>query len=261
MHNDLLLNPSKSETMTTGTRAQLGNGGIDGGVDVAGAAVSPASHVRIMGVTLDSRLSFDKHISDIVRIAFYHLRGLQHVRKFLDKKTAHTIACSLVGSRLDYCNSVLAGVSDHNIKRLQRVQNTAARTVANIGRRSSASRTMFDLHWLPVSKRIDFKVALTTFKVLTTNEPKYLRSLLKLSVPVRSLRSSDKHTLVVPLCKSALSSRAFSCYAPKLWNSLPQPIRDCITHVPGSDNYCKLSVFKSRLKTFLFNTAYDTVTI
>ena len=79
MHNDLLLNPSKSETMTTGTRAQLGNVGVDGGVDVAGAAVSPASHMRIMGVTLDSRLSFDKHIADIVRIAFYHLRGLQHI--------------------------------------------------------------------------------------------------------------------------------------------------------------------------------------
>ena len=106
--------------------------------------------LKIMGVTLDSALSFNKHVSDVVCATSFHLRALKHVRKVVDKPTANVIACCVLGSRLDYCNSVLAGMSNCNIKRLQRVQHFAARTVANAHSRSSVSCIMKDLHWLSI---------------------------------------------------------------------------------------------------------------
>jgi len=82
-----------------------------------------------LGVTLDSALTFNKHISNFTRCCHYHMRTLRHIRPLLTLDTAKTIAASIVGSTLDYCNSLLYGVSKANIDRLQRVQNVVARVV------------------------------------------------------------------------------------------------------------------------------------
>ena len=77
-------------------------------------------------------------------------------------------------------------MSAHNINRLQRIQNTAARIVHNSRGRSSISAMLRELHSLPVAQRIDYKVTLITFKVLTLNQLAHLRSLLPIFAPVRS---------------------------------------------------------------------------
>lgn len=191
------------------------------------------------------------------------MRGLGHIRKVLDPTTANTIACSIIGSRLDYCNAVLAGVSAHSINRLQLVQNSAARVVLNAARRSSATDLLRELHWLPIVQRIDFKVALLTFKALSCNEPKYLCNLVKVNAPIRSTRSSSSLSLTQPFCSTALASRAFSIYAPRLWNNLPKALRDTLVYIPSLSccdfNALSVSVdsFKRSLKTVFFNRALN----
>ena len=100
------------------------------------------------------------------------------------------------------------------------------------------------LHWLPVTERIDYKILLLTFKSLHGMAPEYLSELLSVYKPGRSLRSSGKSLLVTPKYKylKSYGQRAFSCAAPVLWNSLPDDIRSCNS----------LTVFKSKLKIFLF---------
>jgi hypothetical protein len=189
------------------------------------------------------------------------LRALRHIRSRLDRSTANIIACSFVASRLDYCNAVLAGMSKCNICRLQRVQNKAARIVVNSYGRTSMSAILKDLHWLPIAQRIDYKIALTTFKVLTTNQPVYLRSLLQINVPVRNLRSASNGIILnVPFCKTVIASRAFSCYAPQLWNTLPQSLRDSVSCVWG-DSKAAVDNFKRMLKTLLFSAAFNSGTM
>jgi hypothetical protein len=260
MFNDLKLNPSKSEALIVGTRHQMKSEKFNSNsIEISGVTVPISDHVKLLGVTFDNILSFDRHTSDICSNAFFHLRALRHIRCKLDKSTANSIACSFVASRLDYCNAILANMSAHNINRLQRVQNSAARIVHNSYGRSSASALLRELHWLPVAQRIDYKVALTTFKVLTANQPAYLRSLLQVFTPVRSLRSSSKGILLnVPLCKTASATRAFSNYAPRLWNSLPQSLRDSAQLERGADAF-SVNHFKSLLKTMLFSSAFGGV--
>ena len=102
--------------------------------------------------------------------------------------------------------------------------------------------TLSALHWLPVKKRIEFKIAAITYKVLQNKQPSYLFEILEPYNPPRDLRSSNKVLLTKPLIKSALGRRSFSYAAPHIWNMLPDHLR----------NATSLSSFTSKLKTHFF---------
>ena len=150
------------------------------------ALPAPRSHfpvkLKSLGVTLDSELSFDQHVNNIVKASNFNIRALRHIRPMLDQTVANTVACSIVSTRPDYCNSLLLGTSTKNIQKLQRVQNTLARVVSGTRKRDHITPILRKLHWLPVAQRLEYKVALITHKVLSTQQPQYLNSLIS-SVP------------------------------------------------------------------------------
>ena len=117
---------------------------------VAGAPIAISKHIKSLGVTLDGKLSFDKHVDNVCRGCYFHIRALRHVRSAMSRDTANMVACAIVSSRLDYRNSVLAGMSSANLDRLQRVQNTLARVVTETRRRGHITPVLAGLHWLPV---------------------------------------------------------------------------------------------------------------
>jgi hypothetical protein len=129
-----------------------------------------------------------------------------HIRSFLTKY----IAVALVQSHLDYANSILYRTFSHNISKLQRMQTMAARLVVG-NRQIPATDLLSYLHWLPVAKRINFKIATLTHKVLRTQEPAYLRSHINYHViPARELQSSALHKLRQPADRKTVCQRAFS---------------------------------------------------
>ena len=195
--NNLLLNPSKTEALVTGTRQQIVKLDQTGGIVVSESIVPFAAELHVLGVTLDSYLSLDDHVTGAVRACNYHLRALRHIRPLITCDAANTIACSIVCSRLDYCNTILYGVSDYNISRLQRVQNALARTVCFAPYRSSATDLRRSLHWLPVQQRIAYKIAMATFQMQHHKQPVYLSQLIVDYCPSRPLRSMGKDLLVV----------------------------------------------------------------
>jgi hypothetical protein len=112
---------------------------------------------------LDSKLSFDPPVSNICNYCNFYTRALRLISSMLNQTSANTLACNTVLSKLDYCNSVLSGVSQRNLLRLQGAQNAAARVVLQAKKRDNPTGLLKQLHWLPVAKRIDFKVVLITF--------------------------------------------------------------------------------------------------
>jgi len=155
---------------------------------------------------------------------------------------ASSIASSLVHSRLDYANAVLFRISNKNLNKLQHIQNSLARTVLQEFSRP-AELLLHDLHWLPIRKRIDFKIACVTYNVVSYRQPVYLSTLLTAVLGGRMLRSTNQQLLKIPFCSTTFGSRAFSVAAPKIWNNIPLDIRNCPS----------LSSFKSRLKTHFFS--------
>jgi hypothetical protein len=178
--NGLALNPDKSDTILLGTRQRAHGYSKLTSVDVAGSVVALADHIKILGVTLDSQLTMDRHVNDVCRSAFFHVRALRHIRSAITDDVAKAVACAFVGARLDYANSVLYGVSSKNIARLQRMQNALARVV--LGQSAShfiSTRSMLkDLHWLPIEYRIKFKIAKLAYNARVSSAPVYLSSLL-----------------------------------------------------------------------------------
>jgi len=152
---------------------------------------------------------------------------MRHIRPASTEDMTKSIASALVGSRLDYANSVLLGVSSKNVTRLQRSQNAAARVVVWGSRRISTNSVglLKQLHWLPVEWGIKFKIACITYKTISTTQSAYLYSSLKHYTPSRTLRSSDSKLLFVPRVRTFFGSRSFAVAAPTIWNSLPLAIR------------------------------------
>ena len=217
------------------------------GIDVAGSKVQISSHVKILGVTLDSTLSLNKQVAAVSKACYFHMRALRHIRNALTDDSAKSIACALVGSRLDYANSVLIGASTTNVAKLQRIQNTLVRFVTRQRGRTGTTQALATLHWLPVKWRIDFKVTTLTYKLLSTGQPSYLVNSVSIYIPGRSMRSTDARTLTVPRTKTVIGARAFRSAAPSVWNKLPVDIR----------NSTSLLTFRSRLKTHFFRLAFD----
>ncbi len=85
------------------------------------------SHVRNLGVTFDSALTFDKQINAVVRSCFYQLKNIAKMKSFLTLRDMESVIHAFISSRLDYCNGLYLGVSQSLLSRLQLVQNAAAR--------------------------------------------------------------------------------------------------------------------------------------
>ena len=110
-----------------------------------------------LGVIFDSDNSFDNHVAKVCRACYYHLRDLRRIHKFLGVETAILLANAMVSSRLDYCNSLLYGVSKSNKAKLQRVQNALCRIIFRLDKMSHVTPFLKKLHWLPIQHRILFK--------------------------------------------------------------------------------------------------------
>jgi len=130
-----------------------------------------ADDIKLLRVTLDSTLSFNKHIVTVTLSSHYHICAQCHICPLLTLDTAKAMAVSIVGSRLDYCNSILYCMLQVNIDRLQCVQSVLAQVVAEAPCTISSTNIRRDLHWLPVNHRITYKLCIITRNTLHTTQP------------------------------------------------------------------------------------------
>ena len=226
--SQLKLNPDKTEFIVIGSKSQRNKLSSCFPVDILGSKLNPSDKVRNLGVIFDSDFAFSSHVSSVCRSCFVSIRDFRRIRRHLSHNTAKIVANALVGSKLDYCNSLFRSLTCSDLKRLQCVQNTLARVVTQSSKFCRISPVLRSLHWLPIKYRIQFKTVTIIFKFLKNDVPNYFSSHLT--------RYSSKVNF-----QSSLSYDG-----PSLWNSLPHDIR-------SSSN---LSIFRRRLKTYLFKVAF-----
>ena len=134
----------------------------------------------------------EEFIYDIyIYITFDQIRHISSIRHLLTTQVTQTLVCSLVLSRLDYCNSLLSGCPQYLLDKLQKVQNVAARLVCKAKKSDHIHPILETLHWLPVTHRIQYKFSTICFNSISETAPQYLTDLLQPYTPARQLRSAS----------------------------------------------------------------------
>ena len=128
-------------------------------VSLSNTNVEFSGTVRNFGFIIDSDLSMKQHIIKTCKAAYIEIRHISSIRQYLAEDATETLVNSCILSRLDYCNSLLAGYPQTVIKPLQQVHNSAAKLILK------------QLHWLPIEQRIKYKIACLCYQIITGAAP------------------------------------------------------------------------------------------
>ncbi|KAK3543843.1 hypothetical protein QTP70_030072 [Hemibagrus guttatus] len=194
--HQLKLNPSKTELLIIPGDPSPAQ---DLAISLSNSMISPTASARKpFGGTMDNQLSFSSHVTNVTRSCRFLLYNIRRIRPFLSTQATQVLVQSLVISRLDYCNSLLAGRPLNAIRPLQMIQNAAARLVFNLPKFSHTTPLLRSLHWLPVAARIRFKTLMLAYKAKNGPAPSYLKALVTSRTAPRLLRSTSTARLVPP---------------------------------------------------------------
>ncbi|XP_061107291.1 uncharacterized protein LOC133134834, partial [Conger conger] len=239
-NHHLKLNPGKTEMIFIPANTSPH---LDLSISLGDTTLTPSPSARNLGVVMDSRLSLSENIAAVTRSCRFFLYNIRRIRPFLTPYSTQLLVQAMVLSRLDYCNSLLAGLPASAIRPLQLIQNAAARLVFNLPKYSHVTPLLTSLHWLPVMARIKFKTLVLAFQAVKGSSPAYLQKIIRPYTPARPLRSASTGRLAPPPLRTSTSrSRLLSVLAPRWWNELPVEVRTIES----------LPTFKRKLKTHLF---------
>jgi len=190
---------------------------------------------------------------------YYHLRRLHQIRRRVGAEVTTWLVLSLVMSRLDYCNAVLASVPQSTLEPLQRIQNAAARLVHQLDVRDHITPILMVLHWLPIRCRIDFKLCTIMYGIHTR------RNARRISKTSSVRPAAQQHVLACDRLPAA--SMWLNGHEPSLKNA-PSRMPDLLhgthchlTALPCSRNFSKRTFLTQHFPPASFSPAnfYDTV--
>ena len=159
--NRLKINDSKTEFLIIRSPFSKVASLQDFTIYVGGSSICCSETARNSAVICDSAMNFEPHIAHVCKIAYMNHRNIRNV--LTDQSTAQLIHL-YISYCIDYCNSILYGMSDSVISDLQHIQNTAAYILAKCGNSFIHSKVILKkLHWLPITQRIVYKILITTY--------------------------------------------------------------------------------------------------
>ena len=241
--NKLKLNDQKTEFIIFGQPSKLKKTSTTC-IKVGIHSIKPSKSIRNIGAFMDTQLTMEEQVRNMTKLAWLNIFNISKIRGYLTQDQLKTIVHAYVTPKLDFNNCLLAGIPQHLVQRVQLVQNAAARLIMGSRKSDHVTPLLKELHWLPVTQRVLYKLLVNVYKALNLIGPRYLYELLVPYVPTRTLRSSSD-TLLLTEPKSKLKrygDRSFSVIAPHEWNKLPISIRSSKS----------LDIFKRALKTHLF---------
>ena len=198
--NKLHLNADKTETMLFNSSKLEHPPAL---LLICRVIISFSDSVRNLNFYLDKDLSMKEHINFLCKTAFLEIRRISTIHHYLtgDATKTQTLVVSFVLSRIDYCNSLLAGVPQSMVGKLQKVQNGAALLVVRAPPHVHVTPILRHLHRLPDRARISYKIAclcintITSVALLISLTFYICAFLLDLSAPVRTPAISKFHSI------------------------------------------------------------------
>ena len=129
-------------------------------------------------------------------LSYFWLHKLHQINYYVPPKILESHVHAVITSNIDYSNCLYINIPNKTINKLQKIQNSATRLITGLSKYWHITPALQQLHWLPVSKRVKFKVLTIVFKCLNNMAPKYLSNNIKIYTPTRNLRSINKHKII-----------------------------------------------------------------
>ena len=217
--NRLKINPSKTEMIVLKSRRRTLNTNFS--VRFGSDTVSPSQSVRVLGVTIDSCLAWEAHVTSVVQRCNMILVGLARMRNRVPKDTKRMLVESLVFPHIRYCISVWGSCCVSQKKRIQKVINFGARVVSGLNRREHVTPVLNELGWESVDDMVRVSDLAVIRHLLTSNSvPEILRSklVLRSDESSRRTRATDGGQLQLPRVNTEFARRGFLFRASKHWN-------------------------------------------
>ena len=153
----------------------------------------------------DKNITMESHVNQICKSSYSNIRLINRIRRSLTAQSSELLVRSLVHSRIDYCSTVLYGITAQLMTKLQRVLNSSLRLIGMLKKHDSISESYKRHKWLPISEKIRKRWLLLIFKVKNGMAPSYLQNQICDSTSLSSLSFTVK----------------FGCYQTQFSSRLP----------------------------------------
>ena len=207
----LKMNNDKTEIMVF--HPKLFSGKIIQGVFLNRACVRFTGECKYLGFYIDSTLSFDKQVNDVISVCNLKMRHIRRIRYLMNCKDTETFVRSVIFSKINYCSSLFLNLTCANVDKLQRLQDKAVRLIFNLPPRSSVSEKYVDLQLMKVNQYIVFKCLLFVHKFFKNEAPDSIKNVL-------CIENAINRILAVKYYKSSYARKTFTYAAPRYWNKL-----------------------------------------
>ena len=215
-------------------------------ISIGDSTTSPVECVRNLRVQIDQHLTIDKQVMAVYKACNFHIYSLSSIRRYITIDAERSVVQALITSRLDYCNSLLANLTNTQTKRLKSIQYNAARLVTRTPLREHITPVLKQLHWLPVECRITYKRMVLGYNSVNDTAPAYMCRLFQPTCRDSRLRQPSDLELHRPVPNKGIRAAAFGCVVSDWWNKLYERLR-------GS---ASLNMCKRDLKNHLFMNTF-----
>ena len=244
--NGLLLNENKTQFILFGTRQNLSK--IPNNIEMkfGNVSIKQSNKIKNLGIYMDSYLTFDIHIDELIKKVIGTLIFLNRVWDRFQPECRVMAVQALVLSVLNYCLPVWGSTSKTQINRVQKILNFAARIAIGGAKKHEHVTPLFEkLKWLKIKPKFIYNVCLLIFKSINNILPEWVFSLPTIrEIRENGVNTRNQDNLLIPRTATDTGARNIKILGPKLWNQLPNNIINCHS----------IELFKSRLMQYLLNT-------
>ena len=224
--NGLLLNESKTQCIFLGSRQYISEIGDDIHINFNGTVIKPMETVKNLGVHFDRYMTFEKHIEELNRKVMGTLIYLNRLKNLFEPETRLIVVQALALSMINYCFIIWGSTSNVLMKRVQRLQNFAARVaIGTVRKYEHISPFLLELGWLKMKEKLTYDVCVFVFKVLRNLFPDWLYNFSTVNSLTGVITRQANH-LVARRANTNIGSREMNTIGPQVWNRLPASLKD-----------------------------------
>ena len=225
--NNMVLNENKTKGLLIGTSQRLSRCQSNLEIIVNNHKIECSEYEKLLGIQIDKSLSFVKHIDYVCKNLTSKISLLCKIKQYLPFETRKLYYNAYILPVMDYCLTVWGSTSKYQLDRILRLQKRAARIILDMPPDTPSMPLFEKLGWLTVHERLEYNKAVLLYKSTHDLTPSYITDLFEFhSSQNYNVRSASNNNMLIKRHNSKIFEKSLQYEGPRLWNSLPQPIRN-----------------------------------